>query len=475
MTEKERDTNYLTMGQAVPMKEKLGFGAGVWANTTIVGVVSLYLIDFYVNIFKLKLEFFIIANIIYLIWNTLNDVVFGYYSDKGTHKLGRRLPYIRYGAPFFALSFIYFWFPLPGTFPGDINQGQWMKFFQLVSAFLFFDTALTIVILSFIALPPEMSESTEERTKISFIRTIFNLSGALTVLIVPTILSIGIEFFRSFIIILAILSIVAYVMVSYIVKERTQLHDKEEDEEKLSILQEFTTVFKNKAFISFIIFNFCNIYVQTMLMGFAPLIVDIFIREGIQVNATIILVMLYLGNLVSVPLFTILSNKIESRTMILWTSIACFVSVSFLFIIDLIFSVVIVYWGILIFDGLIIGLGLFYYPYMSDAVDVDELKTNQRREGMFFGMNALLTKPAENLPAIIGGVILLVCSYVQGGEAFDQPESAIFGLKMMVAVIPIILSVVLIISQFINPLKGEYYKNLKNQIIILHEKKEEKK
>ena len=44
--------------------------------------------------------------LIFGIWNIINDPIFGYISDKTRNKLGRRIPYIRYGAPLIALSYI---------------------------------------------------------------------------------------------------------------------------------------------------------------------------------------------------------------------------------------------------------------------------------------------------------------------------------------------------------------------------------
>ncbi|MBD3340598.1 MAG: hypothetical protein GF353_15935, partial [Candidatus Lokiarchaeota archaeon] len=217
-------SNYLIKGHKVPTKEKTYFGIGVLANTIIVGVFTLYLLDYYINIVKIRYDLFIIANIIYLIWNTLNDIVFGYYGDRTRTKLGRRMPYIRYGAPFFALAFIIFWFPFPGSEPGNLQSGQIIKFIQLVFAYIFFDTTLTLVILSFVALPPEMTESTKERTSISLYRTIFTIIGGATTLIVPIIMSFGINAFRIFVIFLGIFCMSSYLIVSYGVKERKNLY-----------------------------------------------------------------------------------------------------------------------------------------------------------------------------------------------------------------------------------------------------------
>jgi GPH family glycoside/pentoside/hexuronide:cation symporter len=474
LEKKDDFSKYLTLGHKVPNKEKIYFGFGVLANTLIVGVVSLYLLDYYINIIKIRYELFILANIIYLIWNTFNDVIFGYYADRTKHKLGRRMPYIRYGAPFFALAFIFFWFPFPGSAPGDINNGQSIKFLQLVIAYLFFDTMLTLVILSFVALPPEMTESTEERTMISLYRTIFTLIGGLTILLVPTIMSLGLDVFRIFIIIMGFFCMCAYFVVSYGVKERRKLYEIDDvQQEKSNIIKDITQTFKNKAFISFIIYNFCVIYITTMIINFTPFLTNIFGLEGS--SATIILVAVYSGFLITIPIFVYLGKRIESRIQIILTSLICLIGIFSLFLIDLIFDIIELYWLILFLDGVLMGLGIFYYPYMSDCIDCDELNTNgRRREAMHFGLNALCTKPAENFPAIFGAFILLITGFIQGGSVSEQPASAILGLKLMVAIIPMILAIFLIISQFVNPLKGEFLKEMKINVLELHKVKENK-
>lgn len=112
---------------------------------------------------------------------------------------------------------------------------------------------------------------------------------------------------------------------------------------------------------------------------------------------------------------------------------------------------------------------------MSDAIDIDELNTDRRRESMYFGLNALLTKPAENLPAIIGASILMITGFIQSEVIILQPASAILGLKFMITVIPMVLSIILILSQLINPLKGDYLREMKVQALELHEAKKNKK
>lgn len=62
---------------------------GIFTNTILDGIVTLYLTDYYVNDVKIKYELFILANTIFLFYNILADIFFGFYVDRIKHKLGR--------------------------------------------------------------------------------------------------------------------------------------------------------------------------------------------------------------------------------------------------------------------------------------------------------------------------------------------------------------------------------------------------
>ena len=67
----------------------------------------------------------ILAGIVWLIfgiWNALNDPLFGYISDRTKTKLGRRVPYIRYGAPLIAAAYIACWIDYPNLIGFQIKQ-----------------------------------------------------------------------------------------------------------------------------------------------------------------------------------------------------------------------------------------------------------------------------------------------------------------------------------------------------------------
>ena len=57
----------------------------------------------------------IIVLILFGVWNAINDPIYGFLADKTKSKLGRRIPWIRYGAPIMAIIYALIWISFPGT------------------------------------------------------------------------------------------------------------------------------------------------------------------------------------------------------------------------------------------------------------------------------------------------------------------------------------------------------------------------
>ncbi|MBR3438216.1 MAG: MFS transporter, partial [Clostridia bacterium] len=91
--------------------------------------------------------------IIFAIWNAFNDPLFGYISDHTKSKLGRRIPYIRYGSLFYALVFIFTWVKWP------LGASQGALFFQMLATLFLFDTLYTAIATSLHVMPYTMAVS----------------------------------------------------------------------------------------------------------------------------------------------------------------------------------------------------------------------------------------------------------------------------------------------------------------------------
>jgi GPH family glycoside/pentoside/hexuronide:cation symporter len=113
----------------------------------------------------------------------------------------------------------------------------------------------------------------------------------------------------------------------------------------------------------------------------------------------------------------------------------------------------------------------------GQVADEDELRTGVRREGVFFGINALLTKPAQSLaltliPTILEGTNFVTREANLGQIYLDQPAEALFGIKALVGLIPglaLLLGALILIWY---PLRGEYLDEVKAAVLALHAEKE---
>jgi glycoside/pentoside/hexuronide:cation symporter, GPH family len=104
------------------------------------------------------------------------------------------------------------------------------------------------------------------------------------------------------------------------------------------------------------------------------------------------------------------------------------------------------------------------------------LRSGSRREGAFFGVNALITKPAQSVALWLTAFILERTNFITRaanfGEIFlDQGPEAIFGIKAFSGIIPgvaCLLSALLLIWY---PLRGDYLEEIKEKILVLHAEK----
>ena len=130
------------------------------------------------------------------------------------------------------------------------------------------------------------------------------------------------------------------------------------------------------------------------------------------------------------------------------------------------------------------GLGLsgtqtLTYLLLGQVIDEDEVRTGVRREGAFYGANALITKPAESIAIALMPFILQITRFVtreqNNGLIFlEQPSSALFGIRAIVGLIPGIALLIGAIVLHWYPLKGKYLLEVKEKILAMHAEKFER-
>ena len=120
------------------------------------------------------------------------------------------------------------------------------------------------------------------------------------------------------------------------------------------------------------------------------------------------------------------------------------------------------------------GYSVFGTPLIYLCIDEDESNHGTRREGMFFGMSALITKPASSLGPIVATIILVVFKYVTDAPVSAQPDSALLGIKILYFLVPAIVTAFSLYFIHKYPLYGDKLNEIKEKVEVIHKEKIEK-
>ncbi len=443
---------------------KVIWGVAALGTSLISGTYGALLPIFYQDYLGLAARWIAIASAIYAVWNAINDPLFGYITDNTRSRMGRRIPYMRFTAPFLALTFILVWFAPP-------QAGQQALFWWMLVTMLLYDTAYTMIGLVYSALLPEVSESDAERNGLQISSSLFGLLGILLGFLIP-------DFFRpkagslpSFaplqmaMIGVGVVSMVLIIITTLKVKERREFTVVDKP---LGLLTALRYTFTSRSFLVLVSANFMSILMNSLILGAIFYLADYVMK----INTMVLLAFLFIPLIIGVPLTTLIRARlgvVQTQQLLLLTAGVGLVLIA------------IVPTSLIPACIALAGFGLSGPQTLTNVLfaqvaDEDELRSGVRREGAFFGVNALITKPAQSVALALSPLILEATNFVtreaNAGQIFlDQPDSAIFGIKVIAGLIPGIAMLLGALILFLYPLRGAYLRKVQSAVLALHAEK----
>jgi glycoside/pentoside/hexuronide:cation symporter, GPH family len=445
---------------------KFFWGIASLGTSLISGTYGGLLTIFYQDYLGLSARWIGIAATIYAVWNALNDPLFGYITDNTRSKHGRRIPYMRYTAPFLALTFILVWFAPP-------QAGQQTLFWWMLVAMLLYDTCYTIIGLVYSALLPEVTESDAQRNGLQISSSLFGMLGTLLGFIIPDLVrpktgeSSLVPLYVAMVIV-ALISMGLILITTFKVKERREFAIVDDP---VPLWDAIKFTFTSKSFLILVAENFTVILMSSLLLGSIYYLAD----YVLQWPTMQLLAFLFIPLIIGIPL----TNLVRK-----WLGVVG--AQQFLLVIAGVGLVSVAFVPKVLIPGCIAlaGLGLAGPQTLTNILfgqvaDEDELRSRARREGAFFGVNALITKPAQSIAIWITPFILEQTNFVTRasnlGEIFlDQPAEAIMGIKVFTGVIPgmaCLLGALLLIWY---PLRGDRLAEVKVKILDIHQDKKQR-
>lgn len=463
MNTQEKSNNIL-IEESIPTKSKFAFGGATMASGILNGI-AFGAITFYYNI-KLGLgeEFIALAWLIFAAWNAVNDPLFGFIEDRTkSEKYGRRVPYLRFGAPIYGILFILVWFPF-----ANVNN-EIALFINLVIILFAFDTLFTIIGLITYSLPAEMAISSTVRANLMVYGSIFGALGVLISFIIPVLLltsDVSTEIHPTFLITMVILGIVCAAVIfvsSFYIKENkyTIL------EEPLPIFKGIKQTFKNKPFLIFEISNFAFLISSTILIT-AVFYYITFVLKLSGLMAIIPILLFFVMVFAFTPIYAKLVSRYGLKKVYIFSLVFSGLGFLLFFFIGWVYITSII---ALILVGIgFSGIFLTSQAVFADIIDYDEILTEKRRETTYSGMNALLTKPAIS---IANGLFLLIIAFYGFQRASQaQTASAQMGIMIGFTIVPAIFILISALAMKFFPLDGPDWNKQKVELKKIHEEKE---
>uniref|UniRef100_H2YRD8 Uncharacterized protein n=1 Tax=Ciona savignyi TaxID=51511 RepID=H2YRD8_CIOSA len=248
-------------------KNALAYAATTLASSAMNSVFFFYYVKLFLDTYKVSPAWFQFAQVVYMIWNAINDPLFGYIQDNSSWAMCRsRKKAIYYGAPLWALFFLLPWFQW-----ADYNNGAntWLAGIHLIVTLCAYDSMLTFVLLAQCALFAEISTKPEDRLRLVKYQQIASVIGSSSVFL-SSLVSNNMKNFinlQIYCVGVAVLAFVCmryssinvntkYEMETYGSSDNESLADTKSQMSAGSACQITKQILFNRNFISFVLMNF---------------------------------------------------------------------------------------------------------------------------------------------------------------------------------------------------------------------------
>jgi len=425
----------------------ISYSFGNFANTIAYQVFGNRINFYYVDVLGLNAGVAGILWSVYGLWNAINDPLMGQISDRTRSRFGRRVPYVAFGAVPLGLSFFFLWTPP--------SQSPWLLAAYFLMILFIFDTLYSLTIIAYNALFPEVAPTPRDRIDLSAVREILATIALLASFILAPIIAEEVGYFTMGAI-MGTLIAAGYLIAMIGVKENPI---DETREEKLSLGTSLKIVLGNTPFRWFLGANIAKEYIWLLLAGMLP-----FWRKyalGIQQDVQVFgmnmgggdaeAILLGVPILLAIP-FLLLWRPVVGRLGYRrsWI-IGALTFIPGLLVMTFARNFYAGFAGtMLIIPGLANSM-IMPFPVISEIIDNDARQEHgYRREGLFFGMNGGIVKLAFSAQGVLFALVTLVTGFAEGSDV--QSESAIWGIRFLIGVTPIIASLITAVCMWRYPL-----------------------
>ncbi len=392
------------------------------------------------------------------IWDAVNDPLVGWLSDRTRGKWGRRLPWIVYSAVPFACAQFLMWV-VPGL-GGAQPLSQTALFWYYVAMAIAYNMLYTMVSLPYAALTPELSHDYDERTNISSFRQLFALCGVLGGQILAFVVLTALKSQPITVQYMTMAGTISIVMLvglcvclagiwRTVIQRASIAAPVVVKSSPLPLGAQLRIVLTNGPYLCV-----CAIYLCSWLaMQFTANILPFYVESwlGLPTSKFAVIALIVFGVAVLLlPLFAFIAHRFGKRTAYFVGMLVWIIAQAGLFFLPPGQSPILYLLCIMAGFGICVTY-LIPNAMMPDTIELDELRTGQRREGIFYGLFVFLQKVSLAIGTAILGVVLDAAGYVKGG-AVAQPENALLAIRIAIGPLPACALIVGLVFAWLYPI-----------------------
>ncbi|MGB9789447.1 MAG: MFS transporter [Thermotoga caldifontis] len=458
--------------ERLSLKAKIGYGIGDLYGGGAFIIIGTYYLYFLTDVMRINPALAGTVIMMSKIWDAITDPIMGVISDRTRTRFGRRRFYFLIGIPLIFLSFFLMWY-VP-NFHSELS-----RFYYALFSYIFFATIITMVMIPYNALAPELTMDYNERISLNSFRMFFSMLSSVLCAILP--LEIVKRFpsprtgFTAMGVFFGIFFALPFILVFTATRERPEFWK----ETKFSFRENFIEPFKNRSFVHVLLMYLFSFLSMDVIMSILVYYMTHYLNRGQITNLA--LGTLIISEILFVPFWSALGKRFGKKTaftlgLTVWI-VAMFFSLAILptsptFVIYLFAAVVGVGTGCVV---------VMIYSIFADIPDTDELRSGQRREGIFSGLFTFMRKLSSAVGLFLISNIIALAGYIPPKEEIidgvkklvqqPQSESFITALRFLFALIPVGLLLISLFVAIRYPLTKSVHEKLK---AILEMKRKDK-
>ena len=415
--------------------QKLGYGMGDFYGGGSGTLISFFYLVFLTDVVRISPGLAGTVILVSKIYDSITDPFEGVLSDRTRTKLGRRRPYLLAGIPLVFISFFALFYPVT-------YDSETARFVYVLASYLFYSTIISIVLLNYSALQAELTLDYNERTSLATFRIFFSTVSSLLCAVLP------LEIVKAFpdvrtgwivtAIVFGLIFALPFIGTVAITRERKEF---QKPPAPFHWKQAFIEPFQVRTFVYVLIMYVTAFTAFDATQSIVVYFIKSYLGHGEDVS--FVLGTLLIAQVVSLPLYQWLSKRtLKPRSYIVGAAV--FVAVMFF---SFVFTPNTPIAALYVFAALV-GMGsggvvIMVYAIFPDIPDVDELRSNERREGIYSALTTFTRKLSSALAVFAVAQVLQIAGYIppveQAGKLIESAQTSAFisALRIFFVLIPV--------------------------------------